>query len=102
MLFRTRQMFVSQRTRRINASCRKHASGVMRGLVPKQHSRGGKARLGKMSKMGQRDICTLPVSGAMADLQAVERFGTPDNGWLTRLATFLRSSSARRKMCRCI
>ena len=37
-----------------------------RGLVPKQHSTGGKARLGKTSKMGQRDIRTLSVSGAMA------------------------------------
>ena len=34
------------------------------GLVPKQHSTGGKARLGKTSKMGQRDIRTLLVSGA--------------------------------------
>jgi len=33
------------------------------GLVPKQHSTGGKARLGKTSKMGQRDIRTLLVSG---------------------------------------
>ncbi|MBU1278258.1 MAG: transposase, partial [Alphaproteobacteria bacterium] len=40
-------------------------------LVPKQHSTGGKARLGKTSKMGQRDIRTLLVSGAMAVLQAV-------------------------------
>ena len=55
------------------------------GLVPKQHSTGGKARLGKTSKMGQRDIRTLLVSGAMAVLQAVERFGTPNNGWLTRM-----------------
>ena len=55
------------------------------GLVPKQHSTGGKARLGKTSKMGQRDIRTLLVSGAMAVLQAVERFGTPNNGWLSRL-----------------
>ncbi len=55
------------------------------GLVPKQHSTGGKARLGKTSKMGQRDIRTLLVSGAMAVLQAVERFDTPNNGWLKRL-----------------
>ena len=55
------------------------------GLVPKQHSTGGKARLGKTSKMGQRDIRTLLVSGAMAVLQAVERFGTPNNGWLMRM-----------------
>ena len=55
------------------------------GLVPKQHSTGGNARLGKTSKMGQRDIRTLLVSGAMAVLQAVERFGTPNKSWLTRM-----------------
>jgi transposase len=57
------------------------------GLVPKQHSTGGKARLGKTSKMGQRDIRTLLVSGAMAVLQAARRFDTPNNGWLKRLLT---------------
>jgi len=57
------------------------------GLVPKQHSTGGKARLGKTSKMGQRDIRALLVSGAMAVLQAVERYDTPNNGWLKRLLT---------------
>lgn len=55
------------------------------GLVPKQHSTGGKSRLGKTSKMGQRDIRTLLISGAMAVLQAVERFDTPGNEWLKRL-----------------
>lgn len=55
------------------------------GLVPKQPSTGGKVRLGKTSRMGQRDIRTLLVSGAMAVLQAVERFDTPNNGWLKRL-----------------
>ena len=54
------------------------------GLVPKQHSTGGKSRLGKTSKMGQRDIRRLLVSGAMAVLQAAERFGSA-NGWLLRL-----------------
>jgi transposase len=44
------------------------------GLVPKQRSTGGKARLGKTSKMGQRDIRNLLVSGAMAVLQAARRF----------------------------
>ena len=32
--------------------------------------------------MGQRDIRRLLASGAMAVLQAVERFGTPHNSWL--------------------
>lgn len=74
-----------RRGRDFAASCWKHASGVTLGLVPKQHSTGGNARLGKTPKMGQRDIRTLLVSGAMAVLQAVERFGTPNNGWLTRM-----------------
>jgi transposase len=66
---------------------RGHDFAAWLGLVPKQHSTGGKARLGKTSKMGQRDIRTLLVSGAMAVLQAVERFDTPNNGWLKRLLT---------------
>ena len=35
------------------------------GLVPRQHSTGGKPRLGKISKMGQRDLRRLLVVGAM-------------------------------------
>ena len=34
------------------------------GLVPKQHSTGGKERLGRVSKMGQRDIRKLLINGA--------------------------------------
>src|SRR3954451_11791590 len=36
------------------------------GLVPRQHSTGGKQVLGKISKMGQRDIRRLLIIGAMA------------------------------------
>jgi transposase len=46
-------------------------------LVPQQNATDGKPQLGKTSKMGQRDIRRLLISGAMAVLQAVERFGTP-------------------------
>src|SRR4051794_10060591 len=35
------------------------------GLVPRQHSTGGKQVLGKISKMGQRDIRRLLIIGAM-------------------------------------
>lgn len=35
--------------------------------------------------MGQRDIRTLLMSGAMAVSQAVERFDAPGNSWLKRL-----------------
>ena len=36
------------------------------GLVPKQHSTGGKPRLGRTSKAGQRDIRRLLIIGAIA------------------------------------
>ena len=36
------------------------------GLVPRQHSSGGKPRLGRTSKSGQRDIRRLLIIGAMA------------------------------------
>ena len=47
------------------------------GLVPRQHSTGGKQRLGKVSKMGQRDIRRLLIVGAMAVVQAALRTGAP-------------------------
>ena len=40
------------------------------GLVPRQHTTGGKPRLGKISKMGQRDLRRLLITGAMAVVQA--------------------------------
>ena len=35
------------------------------GLVPRQHTTGGKPRLGRISKMGQRDLRRLLIIGAM-------------------------------------
>lgn len=54
------------------------------GLTPRQHSTGGKTRLGKTSKMGQKDIRRLLIIGAMAVIQAVGRSGGPNPvpGWL--------------------
>jgi len=54
------------------------------GLVPRQHSTGGKERLGRVSKMGQRDIRRLLVSGAMAVIRWAVRRGKGDP-WLMRL-----------------
>ena len=42
------------------------------GLVPRQHSTGGKARLGKISKMGNRDLRRLLVAGAHAALYRIK------------------------------
>lgn len=55
------------------------------GLVPKQHSSGGKERLGKTSKMGQRDIRRLLISGAMAVLQWAQRSKKIADPWLARM-----------------
>ena len=48
------------------------------GLVPRQHSTGGKPKLGKISKMGQRDLRRLLVVGAMATIGWAVRRGTKD------------------------
>ncbi len=55
------------------------------GLVPRQASTGGKQKLGKTSKMGQRDIRRLLVTGAMAVVRWALRRGAPRNPWLARM-----------------
>lgn len=52
------------------------------GLVPRQYSSGGKTRLGKCSKMGQRDIRRLLIIGAMSVIAATRRKGRCDDPWL--------------------
>ena len=55
------------------------------GLVPRQQSTGGKQVLGKISKMGQRDIRRLLIIGAMAVVRAAVRKGAPAGSWLQRM-----------------
>lgn len=55
------------------------------GLVPRQNSTGGKSRLGKVSKMGQVDIRSHLIRGAMSVITAASRFGFKENSWLERL-----------------
>ena len=52
------------------------------GLVPRQHTTGGKPRLGKVSKMGQRDLRRLLVVGAMAVIRNTVRHGVVPDPWL--------------------
>ncbi len=54
------------------------------GLPPKQNSTGGKNRLGKTSKMGQRDIRRLLIFGASAVVTWAARKGPPKGSWLAR------------------
>lgn len=55
------------------------------GLVPVQRSTGGKQTLGRTSKMGQRDVRRLLVTGAMAVIQAAQRKGVAERSWLGRM-----------------
>lgn len=55
------------------------------GLVPLQKSTGGKQRLGKMSKMGQRDIRRLLIVGAMSVVYGATRKRPPEGSWLARM-----------------
>ena len=54
------------------------------GLVPKQYSTGGKARLQGISKRGDTYLRTLLIHGARAVIQHAER-KTKGHGWLHRL-----------------
>ncbi len=55
------------------------------GLTPRQHSSGGKERLGRTSKMGQRDIRRLLIVGAVAVVRWAARKGAPEGSWLARM-----------------
>ena len=55
------------------------------GLVPRQHSSGGKVRLGKISKAGQSDIRRLLIIGAMSRLNWMGQKSIREGSWLSRL-----------------
>ncbi len=55
------------------------------GLVPKQHSSGGKDRLGSISKQGDRYLRSLFVVGALAVIRYAKIHGTKHRPWLTAL-----------------
>jgi transposase len=64
------------------------------GLVPRQHSTGGKASLGKLSKMGNRDLRRLLFVGATAALARIKSgkskttlTQSPLAGWARNLLT---------------
>ena len=55
------------------------------GLVPKQHSSGGKDRLGNISKRGDRYLRSLFTAGALAVIRYAKIHGTKHRPWLTAL-----------------
>jgi transposase len=55
------------------------------GMVPKQHSSGGKNRLGNISKQGDRYLRGLFVAGALSVIRYAKIHGTKHRPWLTAL-----------------
>src|ERR1019366_4199291 len=55
------------------------------GLVSKQHSSGGKDRLGSISKQGDRYLHGLFMAGALAVIRYAKINGTKHRPWLTAL-----------------
>lgn len=55
------------------------------GLTPLQRSTGGKERLGRISKMGERTLRRLLVSGASGVVRWSRRKGVPEGSWLGRM-----------------
>ncbi|MDK7207912.1 transposase, partial [Klebsiella quasivariicola] len=56
------------------------------GLVPRQHSSGGKARLGSVSKRGDSYLRTLIIHGARAVLNACPNKTDRRSQWLQALS----------------
>ena len=55
------------------------------GLVPKQHSSGGKEKLGSISKQGDRYLRSLFTTGALAVIRYAKIYCTKHRPWLTAL-----------------
>ena len=55
------------------------------GMVPKQYSTGGKARLGQITRRGDRYLRTLLILGARSVLQRASRESDPFSKWALAL-----------------
>jgi len=64
------------------------------GIVPKQHSSGGKDRLGRISKQGDRYLRSLFVAGALAVIRYAKIHGTKHRPWLAALLARRRTKVA--------
>jgi transposase len=55
------------------------------GLTPLQRSTGGKQKLGKTSKMGERTLRRLLIIGASGVVRWARRKGAPEGSWLAAM-----------------
>ena len=69
------------------------------GLVPKQHSSGGKDRLGNISKQGDRYLRTMFVAGALAVIRYAKIHGTKHRPRLTALLARRPDQGCRHRTC---
>ncbi|WP_439650024.1 transposase [Gymnodinialimonas mytili] len=58
---------------------------VWPGLVLGQHSTGGKERLGRVTKIDQKDIRQLLIIGAMSVINSIEQRKRCVEPWLARI-----------------
>ena len=76
------------------------------GLTPRQHSTGGKQRLGSISKMGERTIRRLLIIGGSSVVRQASRKGAPEGSWLegmlVRKPRMLVSVALANKMARMV
>jgi transposase len=55
------------------------------GLTPRQHSTGGKQKLGAISKMGERTLRRLLIIGSSAVVLQASKRGAPRGSWLEQM-----------------
>jgi transposase len=55
------------------------------GLTPRQKSTGGKTRLGRTSKMGERTLRRLLIIGSSTVVKYASRRGAPEGSWLASM-----------------
>jgi len=55
------------------------------GLTPRQRSTGGKERLGRITKAGERTLRRLLIIGAAAVVRHASKHGAPEGSWLARM-----------------
>jgi transposase len=67
--------------------CSGRAYAASLGLVPRQHSSGGKQRLGQITKRGDSYLRCLLVHGARSHLRSVDRRHDAKSIWAQRLKT---------------
>jgi transposase len=64
------------------------------GLVPRQHSSGGKEQLLGISKRGDTYLRTLLIHGARSVLMHLKWRGNATEGWLARIAARRNTNNA--------